>query len=171
MENFTAMKALNLICALSLVAGLATASADDTNTNTLPTRRRPNRRRPRSRLINTTEGNMVIQFWPDAAPNTVANFKKLAGQGFYDGTCFHRVIKGFMIQGGDPLDQRSDAKDRWGTGGPGYKINAEFNDHSHRPRRHFHGAQLRTRTPPAASFSSATATRHFLTINTPPSAN
>ena len=54
-------------------------------------------------LITTTEGEMVIEFWPDVAPKTVENFKTLAQKGFYDGTCFHRVIKGFMIQGGDPL--------------------------------------------------------------------
>ena len=54
-------------------------------------------------VIKTTEGEMVIEFWPDVAPKTVENFKTLAKKGFYDGTCFHRVIKGFMIQGGDPL--------------------------------------------------------------------
>src|SRR5262245_16162591 len=53
-------------------------------------------------VIKTTQGEMVIEFWPEVAPNTVSNFVKLAKQGFYDGTCFHRVIKGFMIQGGDP---------------------------------------------------------------------
>ena len=82
-------------------------------------------------VITTTEGTMVIEFWPDVAPNTVANFKKLAGKGFYDGTAFHRVIKGFMIQGGDPLTKDPNAEDRWGTGDPGYKIKAEFNDRSH----------------------------------------
>jgi len=81
--------------------------------------------------VTTTEGEMVIEFWPDAAPKTVANFQKLANQGFYDGTCFHRIIKGFMIQGGDPLTRDPDAADRWGTGGPGYTIKAEFNNHSH----------------------------------------
>src|SRR5688572_9352898 len=54
-------------------------------------------------VIKTSEGEMVAEFWPDVAPETVENFKKLARQGFYDGTAFHRVIKGFMIQGGDPL--------------------------------------------------------------------
>src|ERR1051326_7893011 len=54
-------------------------------------------------VIKTTEGEMVAEFWPDVAPKTVENFKTLAKKGFYDGTCFHRVIKGFMIQGGDPL--------------------------------------------------------------------
>ena len=82
-------------------------------------------------IINTTEGPMVIQFWTDAAPNTIANFKKLANSGFYDGTAFHRVIKGFMIQGGDPLTKDASREDIWGTGDPGYKIKAEFNDHSH----------------------------------------
>ena len=53
-------------------------------------------------VIKTSEGDMVVQFWTDAAPNTIENFKKLARQGFYDGTIFHRIVKGFMIQGGDP---------------------------------------------------------------------
>src|SRR5947207_15799699 len=53
-------------------------------------------------VIKTSEGDMVLQFWTDAAPNTIENFKKLARQGFYDGTIFHRIIKQFMIQGGDP---------------------------------------------------------------------
>jgi peptidyl-prolyl cis-trans isomerase B (cyclophilin B) len=82
-------------------------------------------------VITTTEGTMVAQFWTDAAPKTIANFKKLAREGFYDGTCFHRVIKGFMIQGGDPLTKDPSKEDSWGSGDPGYKIDAEFNDHSH----------------------------------------
>src|SRR5262249_60277691 len=52
--------------------------------------------------IKTSEGDIVVQFWTDAAPNTIENFKKLARQGFYDGTIFHRIVKGFMIQGADP---------------------------------------------------------------------
>jgi peptidyl-prolyl cis-trans isomerase B (cyclophilin B) len=82
-------------------------------------------------VIKTTEGDMVIEFWTDAAPKTIANFKKLAKSGFYDGTCFHRVIKGFMIQGGDPKTKDPAMENEWGTGDPGYKIDAEFNDHSH----------------------------------------
>jgi peptidyl-prolyl cis-trans isomerase B (cyclophilin B) len=82
-------------------------------------------------VITTTEGTMVAQFWTDAAPKTIANFKKLARSGFYDGTCFHRVIKGFMIQGGDPQSKDPSKEDVWGGGDPGYKIDAEFNDHSH----------------------------------------
>jgi peptidyl-prolyl cis-trans isomerase B (cyclophilin B) len=80
-------------------------------------------------VIKTTEGEMTIAFWPDVAPNTVENFKKLAKEGFYDGTAFHRIVKGFMIQGGDPLSKKDDPM--VGTGGPGYKIKAEFNDKSH----------------------------------------
>jgi peptidyl-prolyl cis-trans isomerase B (cyclophilin B) len=82
-------------------------------------------------IIKTSAGEMVIEFWPDVAPKTVENFKKLAREKFYDGTAFHRIIKGFMIQGGDPLTKDASAEDRWGTGDPGYKINAEFNDHPH----------------------------------------
>ena len=65
------------------------------------------------------------------APKTVENFKKLARQGFYNGTAFHRIMKDFMIQGGDPLTKEPAQESRWGTGGPGYQIKAEFNDRSH----------------------------------------
>jgi peptidyl-prolyl cis-trans isomerase B (cyclophilin B) len=82
-------------------------------------------------IIKTSEGEMVIEFWPEVAPKTVENFKSLAKKGFYDGTCFHRVIKGFMIQGGDPLTKDAKQEARWGTGDPGYKIKAEFNDRNH----------------------------------------
>jgi peptidyl-prolyl cis-trans isomerase B (cyclophilin B) len=82
-------------------------------------------------VIKTSEGEMVAEFWPDVAPKTVENFKKLAKSGFYDGTAFHRVIKGFMIQGGDPLTKDESKKSSWGTGDPGYKIKAEFNKKSH----------------------------------------
>lgn len=73
---------------------------------------------------------MVIEFWPDVAPNTVANFKKLAKEGRYDGTAFHRIIKGFMIQGGD-VEYGKTNDPRVGQGGPGYSIKAEFNNRSH----------------------------------------
>ncbi|MEP6810405.1 MAG: peptidylprolyl isomerase, partial [Chthoniobacterales bacterium] len=82
-------------------------------------------------VIKTSEGEMVAEFWSDVAPKTVENFKKLAREGFYDGTAFHRVIKGFMIQGGDPLTKDDSKQSRWGTGDPGYKIKAEFNSKSH----------------------------------------
>jgi peptidyl-prolyl cis-trans isomerase B (cyclophilin B) len=82
-------------------------------------------------VIKTNEGEMVVQFWTDAAPNTIENFKKLARQGFYDGTIFHRIVKDFMIQGGDPNSKDPAKENSYGQGGPGYQIKAEFNDHSH----------------------------------------
>ena len=82
-------------------------------------------------IIKTSAGEMTVEFWSDVAPKTVENFKTLAKKGFYDGTAFHRIIKGFMIQGGDPLTKDPKTEDRWGTGDPGYKIKAEFNDRSH----------------------------------------
>jgi peptidyl-prolyl cis-trans isomerase B (cyclophilin B) len=82
-------------------------------------------------VIRTSEGEMVAEFWTDVAPKTVENFKKLAKSGFYDGTAFHRIIKGFMVQGGDPLTKDDSKQARWGTGDPGYKIDAEFNKKSH----------------------------------------
>jgi len=82
-------------------------------------------------VIKTNEGEMVIEFWSDAAPKTVENFKKLARSGFYDGTTFHRIVKGFMIQGGDPNSKDPAKENSYGQGGPGYKIKAEFNNHSH----------------------------------------
>src|SRR5262249_4294416 len=74
-------------------------------------------------VIDTTAGSMTLAFCPDKAPGHVENFLELAEKGFYDGTVFHRVIKGFMIQGGCPQGT--------GTGGPGYQIKAEFNDTPH----------------------------------------
>src|SRR5256885_8626370 len=82
-------------------------------------------------VIKTSEGDMVVQFWNDAAPKTIENFKKLARSGFYDGTIFHRIVKGFMIQGGDPNSKDPAKESSYGEGGPSYKIKAEFNDHSH----------------------------------------
>ena len=82
-------------------------------------------------VIKTSEGDMVVEFWTDAAPNTIENFKKLARAGFYNGTIFHRIVKAFMIQGGDPNSKDPSKENRYGEGGPGYKIKAEFNDHSH----------------------------------------
>ena len=82
-------------------------------------------------VIKTAHGEIVLEFWSDVAPKTVENFKKLAREGFYDGTAFHRIVKGFMVQGGDPLTKSADDEHAWGTGGPGYKVKAEFNDRSH----------------------------------------
>lgn len=82
-------------------------------------------------IIQTRLGDIVIAFFPEVAPNHVNNFIELADKGFYDGTIFHRIIPGFMIQGGDPNSKDQD-RNRHGTGGPGYSVKAEFNDKSHK---------------------------------------
>ena len=82
-------------------------------------------------IIETKYGNIVIELLPDKAPKHVENFIKLSKDGFYDGTTFHRVIPGFMIQGGDPNSKDNDRSND-GMGGPGYTINAEFNEISHK---------------------------------------
>ncbi|MDA8422654.1 MAG: peptidylprolyl isomerase [Nitrospiraceae bacterium] len=81
-------------------------------------------------LIETKFGTITLKFFPDVAPGHVKNFIDLAKKGFYDGTTFHRVIPGFMIQGGDPNSKDAD-KSKHGTGGPGYTIKAEFSDKPH----------------------------------------
>jgi len=80
--------------------------------------------------IETNSGNIVFKLLPELAPETVRSFVKLAKSSFYDGTLFHRVIPGFMIQGGDPNTKTPD-KNSWGQGGPGYSLKAEFNSKSH----------------------------------------
>ena len=82
-------------------------------------------------VIETKFGKIEIQFFEDKAPGHVKNFKDLAKKGFYDGTIFHRVIPGFMFQGGDP-NTKSDDRSNHGMGGPGYSIKAEFNDTLHK---------------------------------------
>ena len=81
-------------------------------------------------VIETRFGNIELEFLKDKAPGHVKNFKDLANKGFYDGTTFHRVIPGFMIQGGDP-NSKSEDRSSHGMGGPGYTIKAEFNDTPH----------------------------------------
>jgi len=81
-------------------------------------------------IIKTSFGNIKFNLMSDIAPETVRNFVKLAKDGFYDGTLFHRVIPGFMIQGGDP-NTKNPNKSTWGQGGPGYNLKAEFNTRSH----------------------------------------
>ncbi|MBI2643221.1 MAG: peptidylprolyl isomerase [Nitrosarchaeum sp.] len=81
-------------------------------------------------ILHTNLGKIVIEFFPNDAPNHVINFVKLSENGFYDGTIFHRIIPGFMIQGGDPNTKDGD-QSTWGTGGPGYSVNAEFNTIKH----------------------------------------
>src|SRR5215831_12890277 len=113
---------LTLCCLLGFALGAANIRAEE---NT------PMNSSNEVAVIKTSEGEMVVQFWTDAAPNTIDNFKKLARQGFYDGTIFHRIVKGFMIQGGDPNSKDPAKENSYGQGGPGYNIKAEFNDHGH----------------------------------------
>jgi len=80
--------------------------------------------------IETSLGKISFKLLPELATETVRNFEKLSKDGFYDGTLFHRVIPGFMIQGGDP-NTKTDNKGSWGQGGPGYNLKAEFNSRSH----------------------------------------
>src|SRR5437016_13733526 len=81
-------------------------------------------------VIDTVKGTMELELYADEAPNTVANFEKLANSGFYDGTKFHRVIPNFMIQGGDPYSKSG--KGRVGSGGPGYTIKCETDRNGHK---------------------------------------
>ena len=81
-------------------------------------------------IIKTSFGNIKFNLVSDIAPETVRNFSQLAKSGFYNGTLFHRIIPGFMIQGGDPNTKNPD-KSTWGQGGPGYNLKAEFNSRSH----------------------------------------
>ena len=83
-------------------------------------------------VIKTKFGDMEIVFFPDKAPNHVQNFVKLAKSGYYNGTIFHRVIPGFMIQGGDPNTKDPKKPETYGMGGPSEKLKAEFNDTPHR---------------------------------------
>ncbi len=119
-EILDAMKILSSLVAATLLASpiLHAAPAPDPTVDEVA-------------VIETSKGQLVLEFWPDVAPKTVANFKKLAGAGFYDGTAFHRILANFMAQGGDPLTKDLSQEARWGTGGPGYQIPAEFNDRSH----------------------------------------
>lgn len=137
---------LNLFCMLSLFGLFAAGCSNDKSasspaptpvtapvTAAAPAATAPGMPAPTDEVgvITTSEGVMVVEFYPDVAPKHVENFKTLARKGFYDGTAFHRVIPGFMIQGGDPNTKDDNAKDTWGMGGPGYTINAEFNSKHH----------------------------------------
>ena len=82
-------------------------------------------------IMQTNFGEIKIELFSDDAPKTVENFVKLSESGFYNATKFHRVIKGFMIQGGDPLSKDDSLKDRWGTGGPGYSFLDEIHSNNH----------------------------------------
>jgi cyclophilin family peptidyl-prolyl cis-trans isomerase len=81
--------------------------------------------------IFTKHGEIAVEFYANDAPKTVENFKKLASSGFYDNLVFHRIVPGFVIQGGDPNTKTDANRSRWGTGGPGWNVKAEFNKNKH----------------------------------------
>ena len=82
-------------------------------------------------IITTRFGDIEVELYSDSAPKTVENFKDLTKKGFYDGLIFHRIVPGFVIQGGDPYTRDTTNRRRWGTGGPGWNIKAEFNKNRH----------------------------------------
>jgi peptidyl-prolyl cis-trans isomerase B (cyclophilin B) len=123
------MKLTLFCCLLVCSLGLANVCGQDANK---PEEKKPmDTKQKEVAVLKTSDGEMVVEFWPDVAPKTVENFKKLARQGFYDGTAFHRIMRGFMIQGGDPNTKDPSKESSYGTGGPGYQIPAEFNDRPH----------------------------------------
>lgn len=111
----------------------STTPQTQTDTNTTETKPITNlndTQKTMNATLHTNKGDITIQFYDTDAPNTVANFIKLAKENFYDGIKFHRVIKGFMIQAGDPLTKDDSKMSQWGTGGPGYKFADEINPNS-----------------------------------------
>jgi peptidyl-prolyl cis-trans isomerase B (cyclophilin B) len=113
----------------------ATAPAAATQTSTIAkeTEKPVSEYKDKVAELNTSKGKITIRFFPDVAPNHVKNFIDLSEQGFYNGTRFHRVVPGFVIQGGDPNTKSDDRRAMWGTGGSGKNLKAEFNRVHHRP--------------------------------------
>jgi peptidyl-prolyl cis-trans isomerase B (cyclophilin B) len=132
-RDTAAMRSL-ILCGLLLGIGLLAGCGEKAEVKPIPP---PSSIGPRA-IIKTKFGDMHIKFYPDVAPNHVGNFIKLAKSGFYDGTIFHRVIPGFMIQGGDPNTKSSLRKDTYGQGGPKDEkgnpilLKAEFSDIPHK---------------------------------------
>jgi len=116
---------LSLLSALAVVAALTFSSCN----NKEQMKDSSAAGTPRA-IIHTNYGDMTVEFWPEVAPRTVDNFLKLSREKFYNGTAFHRIIKGFMIQGGCP-NSKIGARGTPGTGGPGYMVKAEFNNRAH----------------------------------------
>jgi peptidylprolyl isomerase len=106
--------------------GFATTTADAPSATTTPNAKPVTATSTARARFQTSAGDFVLELYTGQMPITTGNFIKLAKEGYYDGTKFHRVIEGFMVQGGDPLTKDDAASDRWGTGGPGYNIEDEF---------------------------------------------
>ena len=83
-------------------------------------------------IIDTAQGIIKVEFFPNVAPRHVENFERLANKGFYNSTIFHRIVKNFVIQAGDPIKQNRTPRDKWGTGDPGFSLQAEFSDIPHK---------------------------------------
>ena len=135
-RDSAAMRSL-MLCGVLLAIGLLTGCGGKADVKPVAPLASPSRPGPRA-IIKTKFGDIHIKLYPDVAPNHVENFIKLAKSGFYDGTIFHRVIPGFMIQGGDPNTKSSLHKDTYGQGGPKDEkgnpvlLKAEFSDISHK---------------------------------------
>ena len=125
--NPTAIFYIIIIVIITLLIGVASSSEKGATKNSAVKIIKINNQNKQMITLETSLGNIDLELYPDAAPKTVENFIKLAKAGFYDNTKFHRVIKGFMIQGGDPYTKGDDTS-VYGTGGPGYKFADEPND-------------------------------------------
>ena len=157
------MKLTLFCCLLVCSLGLANVRGQDTNK---PEEKKPmDTNQKEVAVLKTSDGEMVVEFWPEVAPKTVENFKKLAREGFYNGTAFHRIMRGFMIQGGDPCTKDPSNEARLApaarvTPSPRNsmiaRISAAFFRWPARP----------IQTRPAASSSSASAPPANSTINT-----
>jgi peptidyl-prolyl cis-trans isomerase B (cyclophilin B) len=122
------MRPMFFCCLLVCSLGLANVRAQDA---AKASPQKPTTDQKEVALLETSDGTMVLEFWPEVAPQTVVNFKKLAREGFYNGTLFHRVVAGFMIQGGDPLTKDPSKEALWGQGGPSHTVPAEFSNRPH----------------------------------------
>ncbi len=123
----TALRVVVSLWLVTCIGSACTAVAADK----APANKEAAKKEPKA-TIKTKFGEMEVRFFSDIAPKHVENFLKLAKDGFYNGTIFHRVMPGFMIQGGDPNTKDSKNKDAYGTGGPGYNVKAEFSDRPHK---------------------------------------
>jgi len=118
-------KIILLVMALGLLAGCTMGVSKNNNKD--KTNNMSENKSYTQAIIKTSMGDITVELFGSDSPKTVENFVKLAGEGFYNETKFHRIIKDFMIQGGDPLTKDDAMKARWGTGDPGYKFDDEFN--------------------------------------------
>ncbi|MDO8659525.1 MAG: peptidylprolyl isomerase [Candidatus Parcubacteria bacterium] len=123
---FKNKESLNTSLVTNTSNSLITPTNTDTTTPTNTIINNTDNKKVMNATLNTSMGDITIEFFADQAPKTVANFTKLAKEGFYSGTKFHRVIKGFMIQGGDPLTKDDSRETDWGKGGPGYQFADEI---------------------------------------------